>query len=114
MTDKQTYWLSGPDGKKALVTGSAERDRLAPLGWSDTSEATGDEFLYGWRYGIEQPGVFPAAAFRDIWEPRGWVTGPPPGSPSPFGADPAPTPVAPVPTAKPTKSTAAGGSTEEK
>lgn len=116
MTDKQTYWLADQTGKKALVTGAAERDRWVPLGWAEADEPTGTEFVYARMEGVEQPAEFPASAFKEIWEPRGWVAGPPPEPVSPFNGDqPAPV-TAPEPekSAKSTTSTAAGGSTKEK
>ncbi len=116
MTDK-TYWLADETGKKALVVGADQRDRWLPLGWADADEPTGNEFLYARMEGVEQPGVFPAAAFREIWEPRGWTPCGPPEPVSPFNGGQLPAPaVAPEPEkpAKSATSTAAGGSTKEK
>lgn len=119
MTDKQTYWLADQTGKKALVTGAAERDRWVPLGWVEADEPAAGEFVYARHDGIEQPAEFPASAFREVWEPRGWVAGPPPEPVSPFNGDQLPAPAS-SPTPQPekapkstTSSTAAGGSTKE-
>lgn len=95
MTEKQKYWLANADGDKALVEGREQRDRFVPLGWSETTEPAGDEWVIARMDGIENPARFPAAAFRLVWEPRGWVAAPPAEPVSPFNGGHVPAPAAP-------------------
>lgn len=122
MTEKHRYWLVNAEGENALVEGAAERDRFLPLGWTETTEPVADEWVMARMDGIEQPARFPATAFREVWEPRGWKPAPPAEPVSPFNGDqpaaqtqaPAVPPLsAPSPTPKPTTA-AAGGDTKEK
>lgn len=118
MTEKQTYWLVNAEGNKALASGAAERDRLVPLGWAETEEPTGDEFVWARHEGIADPARFPAASFAEVWQPRGWEPSTPPEpvtgfnteapAPAVKSADPAAdqTPKSPTP--------AASGNTKEK
>lgn len=79
MTDKITTWLVDETGTKALVEGADERDRLLPLGWSETTEPAGDEFVWCRHDGITDPARFPAASL-EAWRARGWEPSGPPGS----------------------------------
>lgn len=91
MTDPKTYWLTDGQDHYALVTGAEERDRWIPLGWTLVdAEPVDAGRVWAWHDGVELPAAFPANIFRDLWEPRGWQAGPPPGSPHPFAALPAP------------------------
>jgi hypothetical protein len=122
MTEKQTYWMVDGEGKKALITGAAERDRWIPLGLSDAGEPAGAEFVYAWHEGIETPAMFSAQSLP-VWQAKGWVPGPPPEPVSPFNGDHIPTPAAAPPPSVPASSApgvttsetpAAGGKTKEK
>lgn len=47
MTAKNTYWIADAQGVKALVTGAAERDFWTRVhGYTETTEATGQEFQW--------------------------------------------------------------------
>lgn len=92
-TDKQGYWLVNEAGVKAFVVGAAERDRWVPLGWTQSSEPTGNEFLYARMDGIADPAKFPAASFLESWGQRGWMPCAPPDPESPFVLDAPPVPV---------------------
>lgn len=119
MTDKQTYWLVDETGKKALVEGAVERDRFKPLGWADTTEPAGDEFVYHWLDGVTVPALFPAGSL-EVWQAKGWKPGPPPEPVSPFNGDQAVAVApqsAPSPAEQaeaPSKSKAAAGDAKEK
>lgn len=112
MTEPKKYWLTDGDSY-AVATGVEERDRLIPLGWAETDEPA-EGWVHIWHPEIEQPGRVPVTALPDLWEPRGWSVGPPPGSAHPAAAVKA----EPAPAADPaeTKSskTAAGGTTAKK
>src|SRR5690349_3080208 len=105
---KQTYWLADESGTKVSVEGAATRDDLLARGWAETTEATGDEFVWVHHPDVQDPARVPAAAL-EAYEVRGWIV----------GHDPVPAEdVPPLPTdaaleTKPVKTTAAGGSTKE-
>lgn len=80
MTALQKYWLVDETGAKALVEGATERDRLVPLGWAETSEPTGSEFVWARCPGVADPARFPAETLL-AWATKGWEPGAPP---SPF------------------------------
>lgn len=84
MTARNTYWMVAEGSDYALVTGAAERDRMARDGWVETGEPGDTEFVTMWRAGIPEPGRTTMDALRALWGPRGWVAGPPPGSPNPL------------------------------
>lgn len=86
MTDKN-YWLFDGQSTYSLVAGAEERDRFVGLGWSEADEPT-DGFVHVWRFGIAEPGRTPLAALREVYQPAGWVAGPPPGGSHPFADAP--------------------------
>jgi hypothetical protein len=74
---KNTYWISDPDGTKALVEGAEERNFWVQVhGWSEADEPQGQEFV--WLENDEHGGraKFNAQAVP-LWEPRGWHPSPP-------------------------------------
>jgi hypothetical protein len=97
MTTLQTYWLVDETGTKALVEGAAERDRFLPLGWAETAEPTGSEFVWARHEGVADPARFPAETL-EAWAVKGWLPGPPP-APFDVFAD-VPVAVEPQPAAK--------------
>lgn len=115
MTARQEYWVVDPAaGDYAKVAGAAERDELVRQGWTEAEEPTGDAMVTIWREGVAEPGRQPASALRDLWSHRGWVAGPPPGSPHPAEVQAADS-AAPVEAeeAKPKKPAAGGRKDEE-
>lgn len=80
MTALQKYWLVDETGAKALVEGAEQRDRFLPLGWTETDEPTGTEFVWARCPGVADPARFPAETL-EAWATRGWAPGAPP---SPF------------------------------
>ena len=80
MSGKNTYWITGPDGTKALVEGADERDRWVRVHhWAISDEPQPGEFVY---LANENPELGPArltwqAAQDPAWEARGWAPGPP-------------------------------------
>jgi hypothetical protein len=78
MTDKNTYWIADVDGNKALVQGSAERDRWTQInGWTEADEPQGLQFVW---LRNEQTGgraKFAAQAVP-LWEGLGWKPSAPP------------------------------------
>jgi hypothetical protein len=83
MTDKKTYWIHDGGDTYALVTGAEERDRYVGAGWAETDEPTSG-FVSVWRDGIEKPGRTPIDALREVYEPAGWLAGPPEDGLNPF------------------------------
>jgi hypothetical protein len=77
---KNTYWISDPDGTKALVEGTDERDRWVQVhGFVEADEPTGQEFVW---VANENPELGAArmnwqAATDPAWAARGWAPGPP-------------------------------------
>ncbi len=71
---KQTYWLSDAEGTKTAVEGVDRRDELVQAGWSETDEATGDEFVWVRHPGITGGARIPAASL-EAWQIRGWEIG---------------------------------------
>jgi hypothetical protein len=78
---KQTYWIVGGEADThALITGAAERDDYLHTGdWTAADEPADNDWVYIWHEGAEVPGRYPASSLRDLWGPRGYVAGPPPG-----------------------------------
>lgn len=78
MADKNTYWIADVDGAKALVAGSAERDRWTRVnGWTETGEPEGLEFVW-LRNGQHGGRAKFAAQAVPLWEGLGWKPSPPP------------------------------------
>lgn len=98
MTNKQTYWLADANGNKALVEGAAERDRWLPVGWTESTEPSGDEKVWCRIDGVQNPALFPAAAIPELWGPKGWAPSAPPEPISPVTGESALAAPAPVPT----------------
>jgi hypothetical protein len=78
MTDKNTYWIADVDGTKALVQGSAERDRWTQVnGWTEAGEPEGLEFVW-----LENEQTGGRAKFNaqavPLWEGLGWKPSAPP------------------------------------
>jgi hypothetical protein len=107
---KQTYWIADETDNYGLVTGADERDRWVREGWRATEEPAASDWVYIWHADAAEPGRYPLSALRDLWGPRGWVAGPPPG-----GAHPAtPEPLAEQPAeTKPEPKPAAGGTAKK-
>lgn len=78
MAEKQ-YWLAGPNAEKAVVEGTAERDRLFPHGWRETSEPVDGDFVWMSHPDpdIGNPGLLPWSA-REYWQGIGWEPSAPP------------------------------------
>jgi len=94
MTSKKTYWMT--DGQAvALVEGAEERDRLVPLGWTD-SEKPGPG-VQVWMQHAEHRGraKFPFASV-ELWRPKGWSECSPELASDPFAAEVPADVVAPV------------------
>lgn len=87
MTDKNTYWVRDAAGDYALLTGTDQRDRWLPHGWTEVDEPTGQEFVWARHEGIQEPARFPANALREVWADRGWKAAEPPSPISPFNSD---------------------------
>ncbi len=71
---KNKYWLADLEGTKVAVPDAASRDYLIGLGWDETSEATGDEFVWVRHPDVADGARIPAASL-EIWEVRGWEPG---------------------------------------
>lgn len=106
---KQTYWIADELGNHALVAGADERDRWVRGDWSAADEPA-DGSVHIWHEGIEQPGLVPVAALRDLWSHRGWVAGPPPGGVHPLAPE---APADPPAETKPEPNPAAGGNAKK-
>lgn len=85
MTDKKTYWIHDGGDTYALVTGIEERDRYVGAGWTETDEPTSG-FVMAWRDGIAKPGRPSVEALREVYQPAGWLAGPPEDGAHPFAA----------------------------
>jgi hypothetical protein len=113
----KTYWLVDRTGSKALVEGAAERDRWVPHGWAEADEPTGDEMIWATYPDVTDPAQFPADAFREVWEPKGWVASAPPEPVDPITGirppRPVPTPPAAAPADTSKTKAATGGETEK-
>lgn len=118
MTEPKTYWLVDRNGDKALVTGADERDRWLPHGWAETEKPAGDEFVWATFPDVADPARFPAEAYYDVWEPKGWVASAPPEPVDPITGvrppRPVPTPPAAAPADSSSKQSAATGGDKEK
>lgn len=100
MTEKQTYWVTADGVEFALITGADRRDQWAGLGWTETGEPTGDQFVWARCEGIEQPARFPVRALAEVWSLKGWAASEPPSPASPFNGDGG-APVLPVTSVEP-------------
>jgi hypothetical protein len=85
MTDKKSYWIHDGGDTYALVTGAEQRDRYVGAGWVETEEPTAG-FVTVWRDGIAQPGRTSVVALREVYQPAGWLAGPPADGVNPFEA----------------------------
>lgn len=105
-------WIVGGEaGTHALVADASERDAyLASGDWVSADEPGDSGWVYIWHEGSAVPGRYPMSSLRELWEPRGYVAGPPPGGTSPFAPKPAAEPAAKP---KSSKSAAGGEKTEE-
>jgi len=105
-------WIVGGESDTyALVGDQAERDALLRTGdWAPAEEPGGSDWVYIWHEGSTVPGRYPVTSLRELWGPRGYVAGPPPGGASPFAPKPA---AAPAAEPKPSKAAAGGEKTEE-
>jgi hypothetical protein len=112
MTDKQTYWINDGADNYALVTGADQRDRYVGAGWTVTDEPT-DGFVSVWRDGIAKPGRTSVDALREIYQPAGWLAGPPADGVNPFTAVADETSAAAESKPKPSKSAASGAEKQE-
>lgn len=114
---KNKYWIADPNsGAKAIVEGVEERDRWTKvLGWSETTEPTGDERVWLYNESIDGRTVLPYDASQGHWKGIGWAPGAPP-EPVDTTKDPAlmdqPKPAPPA-AAPSIQSAAAGASTKE-
>lgn len=72
--NKQTYWLADSAGTKLAVEGAQVRDYLAARGWTETSEATGDEFIWVRHPDIAGASRIPVASLEG-WQAKGWEMG---------------------------------------
>jgi hypothetical protein len=110
MTAAPGFWVADPGGGDRSLVPAAERDELVRQGWAAVGEPADDDMVTIWLEGVAEPGRVPAAALRELWGPRGWVAGPPPG-----GAHPAaPKPAVESPAPKSSKSSASSGEVKEK
>lgn len=78
MTEAKKYWIADAEGVKAIVTG-AEAHNLwtAGRGWTDTTEPTGQEWV--WLQHDEHRGRAKfSAESAPLWEGRGWFPSDPP------------------------------------
>jgi hypothetical protein len=108
---KQTYWLSDDEGTQLAVEGADRRDEMVQAGWTETTEATGDEFVWVRHPDVAGDARIPAASL-EVWQVRGWEIGIAPAGPALEEEPPAvPTPAATKPDSKPKP--AAGGDTKE-
>jgi hypothetical protein len=100
-------WISDGATHAALADPAdpAELDAWRLRGWEIVDAPTHEDFVFMWRDGIAEPGRVPVYALRNLWGPRGWVVGPPPGGAHPF----APKPPTELPESKPETQSAAGG-----
>lgn len=107
-----TGWIVGGESDTyALVADQEERDAFLRSGdWADAGEPGDSDWVFIWHEGSEAPGRYPMSSLRELWAPRGYVAGPPPGGTSPFAPEPAAVPAAKP---KPSKTAAGGKSTEE-
>lgn len=93
MPEQQT-WIS--DGGTNAAVDPAEVDAWRALGWAPADPPTSnDDWVHMWRDGIAEPARVPMYALRNLWGPRGWVAGPPPGGPHPFAPKPVAEPAPP-------------------
>lgn len=88
MSEKQTYWLADPDGRKALVAGVEQRARWVPLGWQDSTEPAGTEQVW-LRHDVTGGRALFAAQVLDVWAEKGWHPSDPPEPESLFNTPPA-------------------------
>ena len=105
-------WIVGGESDTyALVADPAERDALLLTGdWMTAGEPGDSDWVFIWHEGSTVPGRYPLSSLRELWEPRGYVAGPPAGCTSPFAPKPAAEPAAKT---KPSKTADGGKSTEE-
>lgn len=97
-------WIVGGESDThALVADPAERNALLRTGdWVPAEEPGDSDWVYIWHEGSGIPGRYPLSALRELWEPRGYVAGPPPGGASPFAPKPAAEPAVQSPADKAT------------
>lgn len=88
-------WISDGDTFAVLDDPSeltlAQRDG----GWAPAADPPDDAWVFIWLAGVEQPGRVPVSALRELWGPRGWAAGPPPGGTHPAAPKPAAVTAAP-------------------
>lgn len=107
MTEQQTWITDGTT--HALLADPAELEEWRTRGWTAAEAPPSDGWVHMWREGIAEPGRVPMSALRNLWGPRGWIPGPPPGGLHPAAPKPAAEPAA----TKSSKS-ASGGEAKEK
>jgi hypothetical protein len=116
MTDKQKYWITGPDGSYAQVVGTDEVKRWTLLyGWRESGEPGPTDLVH-----LQHPDGFqarlPLESLAEGWAARGWEPGPP-QEPLAVADDPRyvdQTPAAPAVPVQPKIPAAAGKQHEEK
>ena len=91
MTEKKPFWLVDDAGSKALVVGVDERDRLRPLGWSESTEPAPGEWVWMEHDITGGRARFPVEA-APLWVAKGWA----PSGPRGDTADGVPAEVAPA------------------
>lgn len=85
-------WIT--DGSTYAIADSA----AAFDGWEPSGPPPADGWVWIWREGVADPARWPLENFTNLWGPRGWMTGPPPGGEHPCAPKPAAVPTAPKPT----------------
>ncbi len=89
-------WITNGDAY-ALLADQAEVDVWTDTGWTPTEAPGATDWVHMWHAGVTQPGLVPVLSLRNLWGPRGWVAGPPPGGANPTNPKPAaPTKAKPV------------------
>jgi hypothetical protein len=115
MTEAKKYWIADQEGVKALVTG-AEAHNLwtAALGWTDTTEPSGLDWV--WLQHDEHRGRAKySAEAAPLWEGRGWFPSDPPEPENLATAHWAPAPAAaPAPQTTATPKPAANATSGDK
>lgn len=114
---KNTYWISDPDGIRALVEGADERDRWTKVhGWAEAEEPDRLDFVW-LRHEDPALGAFRMtweAAQLDAWAGRGWKPGAPPEPVNTAVAHwPAEAPAAEAPKSSPAKPATSGDKSKE-
>lgn len=104
-------WIRGGEHDTYALVEDGDRAAYLVTGdWAASGEPGDSDWVYIWHEGSAVPGRYPLASLRELWEPRGYVAGPPPDGTSPFAPKPAAEPAAKP---KSSKAAAGGEKTEE-